>query len=152
MDNNKKTEGNDKDDKDDKEENVSLKGNKEKENSKKKKSKKIVLENIDLGTTPINISSSKYDYLDYQNLAPHIKNRIKVISIIAVVVIVFIILLTLKGKFHQINNNEISENNNLIDNQNIPVNSNKPASSLSSLNNNVTAISPSASSNKKEGQ
>ena len=151
MDNNKKTEGNDKDDKDDKEENVSLKDNKEKESSKKKKSKKIVLENIDLGTTPINISSSKYDYLDYQNLAPHIKNRIKVISIIAVVVIVFIILLTLKGKFHQISS-EISENNNLIVNQNTPVSSNKPASSLSSLNNNVTGISPSASSNKKEGQ
>ena len=151
MDNNKKTEGNDKDDKDDKEENVSLKDNKEKESSKKKKSKKIVLENIDLGTTPINISSSKYDYLDYQNLAPHIKNRIKVISIIAVVVIVFIILLTLKGKFHQISN-EISENNNLIVNQNTSVSSNKPASSLSSLNNNVTGISASASSNKKEGQ
>ena len=141
-----------KNDTNDKEESISLKDNKE--TSKKKKAKQIILENIDLGTTPINISSSKYEFLeflDYQSLPPHIKNRIKMISIIAVVIIVFIILLTLKGKFHH-NNIEISENNNnsnLISNKNPPINSNLPSPTLSSLNNNVTSVS--ASSSKKGG-
>ena len=143
MDDNKKNDTNDK------EESISLKDD-NKETSKKKKAKQIILENIDLGTTPINISSSKYEFLeflDYQSLPPHIKNRIKMISIIAVVVIVFIILLTLKGKFHH-NNIEISENNNnLISNKNPPINLNSPSPNLSGLNNNITSVS--ASSSKK---
>ena len=144
MDDNKKNDVNDK------EESISLKDNKE--TTKKKKAKQIILENIDLGTTPINISSSKYEFLeflDYQNLPPHLKNRIKMISIFAVVVIVFIILLTLKGKFHQNNNNEISENNNINVNQNPQSKSNKPSSAFTALNNNVTAPTPSSS--KKGG-
>ena len=145
MDDNKKNDTNDK------EESISLKDD-NKEISKKKKAKQIILENIDLGTTPINISSSKYEFLeflDYQSLPPHIKNRIKMISIIAVVVIVFIILLTLKGKFHH-NNIEVSENNNnLLSNKNPPINLNSPSPNLSGLNNNITSIS--ASSSKKRG-
>ena len=145
MDDNKKNDTNDK------EESISLKDD-NKEISKKKKAKQIILENIDLGTTPINISSSKYEFLeflDYQSLPPHIKNRIKMISIIAVVVIVFIILLTLKGKFHH-NNIEVSENNNnLLSNKNPPINLNSPSPNLSGLNNNVTSVS--ASSSKKRG-
>ena len=145
MDENKKNDTNDK------EESISLKDD-NKEISKKKKAKQIILENIDLGTTPINISSSKYEFLeflDYQSLPPHIKNRIKMISIIAVVVIVFIILLTLKGKFHH-NNIEVSENNNnLISNKNPPINLNSPSPNLSGLNNNITSVS--ASSSKKRG-
>ena len=124
----------------DKEEIVSLKENKEikkdrnKEAARKKKQKKIALENIDLGTKPINISLSKYEFLYYYNLSPGMKVRIKIISIIAVIVIFFIILFTLKGKLHHIDD-ELSENNKLVANQNSPIKSNKK-SSFSSSNNN----------------
>ena len=132
-----------------KEESISLKDDKKdvsKENLKKKKSKKIALENIDLWTKPRNISSSKYDFLNYYNLTPSMKIRIKMISILAVVVIFFVILLTLKGKFHHYNNNDGSnENNNLIANQSISLNQNKTSSTFSHRDKNT---SPSSSSKK----
>ena len=140
----------------DKEESVSLKDNKEikkdnnKENTKKKREKKIALENIDLGTKPINISLSKYNFINYYNLSPSMKNRIKLISIIAIIFIVFIILLTLKGKLHH-QDIEISENNNnnLNVNLNNPIKSNKPSSSfLSSVKNKNTTLSSGSSSKK----
>ena len=132
-----------------KEESISLKDGKKdvsKESSKKKKSKKIALENIDLGTKPINISSSKYDFLNYYNLTPSMKIRIKMISILAVVVIFFVILLTLKGKFHHYINDESNENNNLVVNQNISLNQNKSSSIFSQHDKNIS--SPSSSSKK----
>ena len=144
----------------DKEENVSLKDNieikkdKSKENARKKKGKKIALENIDLGTKPINISLSKYDFLNYYNLSPSMKNRIKMIAILSVVIVVLFILLILKGKFHQ-SNIEISENNNnnFMVNLNSPVksNSNKPSSSFASSGKYKNITLPSASSSKKNG-
>ena len=132
-----------------KEESISLKDGKKdvsKESSRKKKSKKIALENIDLGTKPINISSSKYDFLNYYNLTPSMKIRIKMISILAVVVIFFVILLTLKGKFHHYINDESNENNNLVVNQNISLNQNKSSSIFSQHDKNIS--SPSSSSKK----
>ena len=130
----------------DKEESVSLKDNKEtkKGNVKKKKStKKIALENIDLGTKPINISLSKYEFLNYYNLTPNMKMRIKIFSIIAVIIIFIIILFTLKGKFHN-ENDEISENNS---NQIIQINSNNISSILDNNNNSFS----SGSSTNKNG-
>ena len=119
----------------DKEEKISLKENKEsktkknqmKELAKKKKLKKITLDNIDLGTNPINISSSKYQFLEYINLTPSMKIRIKIISILVVVFIVFIILFTLKGKFHHLFNDDENEiyDNNIINQQNITINNTK---------------------------
>ena len=132
----------------DKEESISLKTNKEEKNDtkeismKKRAAKKIALESIDLGTKPINISSSKYDFLNYYNLTPSMKNRIKMISIIVVVFIFFLALFILKGKYHSQYDNEVIENNNFI-NQNSPINSN----SFSNNNNSNT----SASSIKKGG-
>ena len=133
----------------DKEESVSLKDNKDtkKVNAKKKKSKKIALENIDLGTKPINISLSKYDFLNYYNLTPNMKMKIKMISIVAVIIIFFIILFILKGKFHGQYDNEINENNNLVINQNIPINSNN----ASLFNENNNSSNPLGSSSKKDG-
>ena len=113
-----------------KEESESLKESKKnvKETSKKKKSKKkIALENIDLGTKPINIISSKFDFLNYYNLTPSMKIRIKMISILAVVVIFFVVLLGLKGKFSTYNNYETKDKNNLGANPNFPLNQNKNA-------------------------
>ena len=113
-----------------KEESESLKESKKnaKETSKKKKSKKkIALENIDLGTKPINIISSKFDFLNYYNLTPSMKIRIKMISILAVVVIFFVVLLGLKGKFNSYNNYETNDKNNLGGNQHFPLNQNKNA-------------------------
>ncbi len=132
----------------DKEESISLKTNKEVKNDtkeismKKRAAKKIALESIDLGTKPINISSSKYDFLNYYNLTPSMKNRIKMISIIVVVFIFFLALFILKGKYHSQYDNEVIGNNNFI-NQNSPINSN----SFSNNNNSNT----SASSIKKGG-
>ena len=133
----------------DKEESVSLKGNREVKNDakeiarKKRAAKKIALENIDLGTKPINISLSKYDFLNYYNLSPSMKNRIKMISIIIVVFILFFILFILKGKFHHQYDNEMNENNNFI-NQNSPIKAN-------SFSNNKNFSNPSVSSNQKGG-
>ena len=143
----------------DKEESVSLKDNieikkdKSKENARKKKGKKIALENIDLGTKPINISLSKYDFLNYYNLGPSMKNRIKMIAILSVVIVFIFILLILKGKFHQ-SNIEISENNNnnLVANLNSPIKSNKPSSSFASSVKNKNVTLSSASSSKKNGR
>ena len=137
----------------DKEEIVSLKENKEikkdrgKEAARKKKSKKIALENIDLGTKPINISLSKYEFLYYYNLSPSMKVRIKIISIIAVIVIFFFILFTLKGKFHHSFDDEINENKNLFQNRNSSLISIKKPSFSSSNNNKLS--SPSKSSPSK---
>ena len=138
----------------DKEESISLKDNKEirKDTSKearKKRAKKIALENIDLGTKPINISFSKYDFLNYYNLSPSMKMRIKMIAIISVIIIFFVILLILKGKFHQTNNDISESNNNLMINLNNPVKSNKPSSLFVSSAKNKNITFPSSSSSKK---
>ena len=97
----------------DKEESVSLKDNKEiiKEGGKKKKSKKISLQNLNLHTKPINISSSNdfiyFTYLTY--LTYFIRSRIRIITTIIVAIIVLIILLTLKGIFHSPSEEEKNE-------------------------------------------
>ena len=130
---------------------IEIKKDKSKENARKKKGKKIALENIDLGTKPINISLSKYDFLNYYNLSPSMKNRIKMIAILSVVIVILFILLILKGKFHQ-SNIEINENNNnkLVINLNSPVKSNKPSSSFASSGKKKNATLPLASSSKKD--
>ena len=89
----------------DKEEITSLKDNKE--SLKKKKFKKIALQKINLNTKPINISSAKYEFIDYSNINinSNKKTRIKIFSFIAVILIVIIIILTLTGKFHHQSNN-----------------------------------------------
>ena len=126
----------------DKEESISLKENKE--GIKKKRLKKITLQKINLGTKPIKISLSK-DFIDYTNIGTQIKTGIKMISIIAVIAIVFIILLTLRGKFHYQNKNEISENTNL---QSQTVNNNN-TSSITSASGKINKGTLSSSSSLK---
>ena len=94
----------------DKEESVSLKDNKEiiKEGGKKKKSKKISLQNLNLHTKPINISSSN-DFIYFTYLTYFIRSRIRIITTIIVAIIVLIILLTLKGIFHSPSEEEKNE-------------------------------------------
>ena len=117
---------------------------------KKKKFRKIALQKINLGTKPINISFSKYEFLDHTGLSASKKARLKIFSIIVVIVIIIIVLLTVIGKFHHQNDNEISENINLVDiNQNSTLNINKSSSFSSSGN--MTISTPSVSSSRKGG-
>ena len=79
-----------------------------KEGGKKKKSKKISLQNLNLHTKPINISSSN-DFIYFTYLTYFIRSRIRIITTIIVAIIVLIILLTLKGIFHSPSEEEKNE-------------------------------------------
>ena len=131
-----------------KEESISLKENKVLPNNigKKKKPKQISLQKLDLGTNPINISSSN-EFLNINYIYNFIKARIKTFLFIVLFISVFIILFSLKDKlFHQDEDEEIE-----IKDINIPA-KNVSLPSLSSFNSmntsNITA--PSSSSKKKE--
>ena len=80
-----------------KEESISLKENKvlAANETNKKKSNQISLKKLDLGTNPINISTSN-TFINYHTILNYIKTRIKTIIIIISIIIVFIILITLK--------------------------------------------------------
>ena len=95
-----------------KEESMALKENNEtpKEKKKKKKSKKISLEKLNLGTKPINISTSN-DFINFKYIYYFMKSRIRMILYIIAGIIVLIILLTLKGLF----SSEVVEENSLKD-------------------------------------
>ena len=105
------------------EESISLKDNKilPKDIGKKKKPKQISLQKLDLGTNPINISSSN-EFLDINNIFNFVKIRIKTILFLIFIIVIFVILFSLKNIiFHQteeeepktteIKNISISQNN-----------------------------------------
>ena len=80
-----------------KEESISLKENKvlASNEANKKKTNQISLKKLDLGTNPINISTSN-TFINYQTILNYIKTRIKTILIIISIIIVFIVLFALK--------------------------------------------------------
>ena len=109
----------------DKEEIISLKENENKDltkegKTKKKKSKKISLQELKLGTKPINISLSNH-IVDLNYITYFIRSRIRIILTIVVGIIVLITLLILKGMFHSqdeeekdvIIENKVAQNQNL---------------------------------------
>ena len=75
------------------EESISLKDNKilPKDIGKKKKPKQISLQKLDLGTNPINISSSN-EFLDINNIFNFVKTRIKTILFLIFIIVIFVIL------------------------------------------------------------
>ena len=129
-----------------KEESISLKENKVLPNNigKKKKPKQISLQKLDLGTNPINISSSN-EFLNINYIYNFIKARIKTFLFIVLFISVFIILFSLKDKlFHQEEDEEIE-----IKDINIPA-KNVSLPSVSSLNSmNTSNITVPSSSSKK---
>ena len=130
---------NSKKERNDKEEIASLKDNKEA--LKKKKFKKIALQKINLNTKPINISTSRYEILEYSNIniGSTKKVIIKIFSFIAVILIVIAMILALTGKFHhQSSNNEVSENINSPINKNITSNTSNISNSNASNNTNTS--------------
>ena len=127
-----------------KEESISLKENKvlASNESIKKKSNQISLKKLDLGTNPINISSSK-TFLNINAIINYIKTRIKTILIIIAVVIVFIVLFILKDMlFSQSDEEENTETKGL------KISENKEAPSVSNIQNLNKTNSSSASSSK----
>ena len=80
-----------------KEESISLKENKvlASNEANKKKTNQISLKKLDLGTNPINISTSN-TFINYHTVLNYIKTRIKTILIIISIIIVFIVLFALK--------------------------------------------------------
>ena len=128
-----------------KEESISLKENKVLPNNigKKKKPKQISLQKLDLGTNPINISSSN-EFLNINYIYNFIKARIKTFLFIIVFISVFIILFSLKDKlFHQ--EDEEME----IQDINIPAKNVSLPSLSSSSSMNTSNITVSSSSSKK---
>ena len=128
-----------------KEESISLKENKVLPNNsgKKKKPKQISLQKLDLGTNPINISSSN-EFLNINYIYTFIKERIKTFLFIILFLSVFIILFSLKDKiFHQeddeLDDIEIKDINKLAKNESLQ--------SLPSLN--ISNITIPSSSGKK---
>ena len=73
-----------------KEESISLKENNvlATTDNKKKKTNQISLQKLDLGTTPINISSSN-NFIDFNLIINLIKSRIKIVLAIIAVIFVF---------------------------------------------------------------
>ena len=133
----------------DKEEITSLKDNKEA--LKKKKFKKIALQKINLNTKPINISTSRYEILEYSNIniGSTKKVIIKIFSFIAVILIVIAMILALTGKFHhQSSNNEVSENINSPINKNITSNTSNISNSNASNNTNTSNNSNKSNASK----
>ena len=124
-----------------KEESISLKENKvlAANENVKKKSNQISLKKLDLGTNPINISSSN-NFINFNKIFNYVKTRIKTILIIIAVVIVFIILFALKDILF----NPSDEEN--IENKDLKVTENKQASSADDKQNINKTNSSSASS------
>ena len=135
-----------------KEESISLKENKViLNNIIKKKPKQIQLQKLDLGTNPINISSSN-GFLDINYIFNFIKIRIRIILLIIFIIFFFVLLFSLKGIMSSHNDEVENENNDLqvIDsnsNSNSNINSNtitnNLASSSSSNSNNKNSVSSS---------
>ena len=126
-----------------KEESISLKENKvlASNESIKKKSNQISLKKLDLGTNPINISSSK-TFLNINAIINYIKTRIKTILIIIAVVIVFIVLFILKDMLFTQSDEESTET------KGPKISENKEAPSIANKQNLNKTISSSASSSK----
>ena len=123
------------------EESISLKDNKilPKDIGKKKKPKQISLQKLDLGTNPINISSSN-EFLDINNIFNFVKTRIKTILFLIFIIVIFIILFSLKNIiFHQTEEEEPKT----IKIKNISVSENNKPPSMSNTN-----LKPTSSSSK----
>ena len=144
--------------KNDKEEIISLTDNKE---IKKKKFKKINLQNVNVGTKPIGIFSSKYDFFNLSTTGSKIKAKIRLLLFIPVILIVFIVLFVLRGKFHK-QKSDMTENLQEIQNatnitnitninniNNITLNLNSSLSSSISVNISSKGNSSSLSSSNK---
>ena len=123
------------------EESISLKDNKilPKDIGKKKKPKQISLQKLDLGTNPINISSSN-EFLDINNIFNFVKTRIKTILFLIFIIVIFVILFSLKNIiFHQTEEEEPKT----IEIKNISVSDNNKSPSVSNTN-----LKPTSSSSK----
>ena len=123
------------------EESISLKDNKilPKDIGKKKKPKQISLQKLDLGTNPINISSSN-EFLDINNIFNFVKTRIKTILFLIFIIVIFVILFSLKNIiFHQTEEEEPKT----IKIKNISVSENNKPPSMSNTN-----LKPTSSSSK----
>ena len=131
-----------------KEESISLKENKViLNNIIKKKPKQIQLQKLDLGTNPINISSSN-GFLDINYIFNFIKIRIRIILLIIFIIFFFVLLFSLKGIMSSHNDEEEIENNDLqVINSNINSNSNSNTNSYSNSNNITNNLASSSSSN-----
>ena len=130
-----------------KEESISLKENKVIHNDIiKKKPKQIQLQKLDLGTNPINISSSN-EFLNINYIFNFIKTRIKTVLIIIFILVVFVLLFSLKGIIFNQNDEEEIETNNLKNIENNKININQTFSSSSAAN--YSNISSASSSLKK---
>ena len=131
-----------------KEESISLKENKViLNNIIKKKPKQIQLQKLDLGTNPINISSSN-GFLDINYIFNFIKIRIRIILLIIFIIFFFVLLFSLKGIMSSHNDEEEIENNDLqVINSNINSNSNSNTNSNSNSNNITNNLASSSSSN-----
>ena len=130
-----------------KEESISLKENKVIHNDIiKKKPKQIQLQKLDLGTNPINISSSN-EFLNINYIFNFIKTRIKTVLIIIFILVVFVLLFSLKGIIFNQNDEEEIETNNLKNIENNKININQTFSSSSATN--YSNISSASSSLKK---
>ena len=123
------------------EESISLKDNKilPKDIGKKKKPKQISLQKLDLGTNPINISSSN-EFLDINNIFNFVKTRIKTVLFLIFIIVIFVILFSLKNIiFHQTEEEEPKT----IEIKNISVSENNQSPSVSNTN-----LKPTSSSSK----
>ena len=123
------------------EESISLKDNKilPKDIGKKKKPKQISLQKLDLGTNPINISSSN-EFLDINNIFNFVKTRIKTILFLIFIIVIFIILFSLKNIiFHQTEEEEPKT----IEIKNISISQNNKSPSMPNTN-----LKPTSSSSK----
>ena len=129
-----------------KEESISLKENNvlATTDNKKKKTNQISLQKLDLGTTPINISSSN-NFIDFNLIINLIKSRIKIVLAIIAVIFVFIVLFSLKAILFNKNEEEKTE----VKGINIPENNIVASSPSSSIKQNLNSTSPSSSSSKK---
>ena len=129
-----------------KEESISLKENNvlATTDNKKKKTNQISLQKLDLGTTPINISSSN-NFIDFNLIINLIKSRIKIVLAIIAVIFVFIVLFSLKAILFNKNEEEKTE----VKGINIPENNIVASSPSSSIKQNFNSTSTSSPSSKK---
>ena len=129
-----------------KEESISLKENNvlATPDNKKKKTNQISLQKLDLGTTPINISSSN-NIIDFNLIINFIKTRIKIVLAIIAVIFVLIVLFSLKAILFNKNEEEKTE----VKGINIPENNIVASSPSSSIKQNLNSTSSSSSSSKK---
>ena len=118
-----------------KEESISLKENKvlASNEANKKKTNQISLKKLDLGTNPINISTSN-TFINYQTILNYIKTRIKTILIIISIIIVFIVLFALKDILFNKPDDEKTEEKDLNTPENKVVSSGSGKSSVDKQN------------------